>query len=352
MTRPLWRIVGVGFDHGHIAEQLGIALGRADAEVVGVQHHDVTRMTVIADSLGIPMAARFSTMDEVLETQPDIAIVCTSTVDHAATVEALAERGVDVLIEKPFGSSVSDAERMIRARDSFGIRMVINWPLAYYQVHRTTRRLVSEGLIGDIREIHYYDGNRGPFDRLNPAGEPDPADAWWFDPERGGGSIQDYLGYGVTLASWFLEGESPERVSAMSHVPPGSLVDTHAVVTAEYPWGLATFQTRWGMLSDPWLRQTAPRTGFVVVGSRAALVSEDYASSVRLHDSEHPDGIEIPVDRPEVAPTALGELICARERGIAVTGPASPELSLLGQRIVDAAVKSASEGRTITWGEA
>ena len=51
---------------------------------------------------------------------------------------------------------------MIAAVDKAGIRMAINWPLAWYPTHVTAKRLVDEGAIGRISEVHYYDGNRGP----------------------------------------------------------------------------------------------------------------------------------------------------------------------------------------------
>ena len=43
-----------------------------------------------------------------------------------------------------------------------GQKLAINWPLAWYRSHNTTKRLLDEGRIGDLVEVHYYDGNRGP----------------------------------------------------------------------------------------------------------------------------------------------------------------------------------------------
>ena len=43
-----------------------------------------------------------------------------------------------------------------------GQKLAINWPLAWYRSHNTAKRLLDEGRIGDLIEVHYYDGNRGP----------------------------------------------------------------------------------------------------------------------------------------------------------------------------------------------
>jgi glucose-fructose oxidoreductase len=336
-----WRIAGLGFHHGHIAEQLRIARDRDDVELVAVFHPERARLDALSEQMDVPPALRHDDVAGLWAAEPDIVVVCSATADHARWVEEAAAHGAHVLVEKPFASSAAEARRMIAATRAAGRRMVVNWPLAYYPAHRTTRRLIAEGAVGEVRELHYYDGNRGPFSRHDASRPLDPADAWWFDPAAGGGALQDYLGYGVTLATWFLDGALPSRVTAVRHLPAHAAVDTHAAVTAEYPWGLATFQARWGTLTDPWIQQSLPRTGFVVVGTDAAIASHDYAPAVRLHDRAHPDGIGIPVDTG--TPTALAELVDAiADRD--PEGPASPALSLGGQRIVDAAVASAERG--------
>ena len=51
---------------------------------------------------------------------------------------------------------------MQRAMEGTDKLLAINWPLAWYPPHRTARRLIAEGEIGEVIEVHYYDGNRGP----------------------------------------------------------------------------------------------------------------------------------------------------------------------------------------------
>lgn len=340
------RFGAVGFDHGHIAEQLRIALAHPEVEVVAVHHGDRGRMDAVAEEVGVPPALRYDDFDSFWAQRPEIVLVCSTTAEHADWVDRIAAAGgAHVLLEKPFAISVADAQRMIAAQDSTGHALAVNWPLAFYPVHRTAQRLIADGAIGEVRELQYYDGNRGPFRWADPA---DPGQAWWFDVTQGGGSLQDYLGYGTTLATWFLDGEAPARVTAVQHAHPRHPIDTHSVVVAEYGWGLGVFQTRWGTISDPWLQQPVPRTGFVVVGTEGALASYDYRPVVHLRNDAHPDGTDLPVDiaGPDVA-TALATLVTALREGDPIPGPTSAEVSLTGQRIVDAAVESARTGRPV-----
>jgi hypothetical protein len=47
-----------------------------------------------------------------------------------------------------------------------GKQMAINWPLRWVESHVTAKRLIDDGMIGDLREVHFYDGNRGPLYHL------------------------------------------------------------------------------------------------------------------------------------------------------------------------------------------
>jgi len=65
-------------------------------------------------------------------------------------------------MEKPFAASLREADAMTAAMRATGKQLAINWPLAWYPSHRTAKRLIGESRIGEVIEVHYYDGNRGP----------------------------------------------------------------------------------------------------------------------------------------------------------------------------------------------
>jgi glucose-fructose oxidoreductase len=351
-----WRIAVIGFSHMHAGDQVWEVLEHPGAELVGVWDEHRARVEPVVADFGLAGLLVFDDLEELIErARPDIAVVCSTTAEHVTLVSRVAPHGVHLMLEKPFATSLDAADTMIKEARAAGVALTVNWPLAWYPVHRTARRLIAAGAIGAVTEVHYYDGNRGPLhhthDKASVAGAEDPgakSATWWYSRESGGGSMLDYLGYGATLATWFRDGELPRSVQAATHVPPRLEVDEQAVVIARYDSGLSVLQTKWGTVSDPWVVQPYPRCGFVVVGTSGAISSEDYAPAVRLQTREAPEPTAVPVDDlPPAERGGLAFLIDRLRTGAPVDGPSSWELSRKGQQIVDAAVLSATSGEIV-----
>jgi glucose-fructose oxidoreductase len=313
-------------------------------------------MRTAADNFSIPADRIFTDYRECLErTKPDVVILCPATARHAEYVEKVTPFGVHILLEKPMAASLTDADAMIRAMERTGKSLAINWPLAWYPAHRTAKRLIDEGKIGEVLEVHFYDGNRGPLYHLADKVEVSDEDvrrqkpqSWWYKRESGGGSLLDYLGYGVTLGAWYHNGRAPIEVTTVVDETAGLEVDEHSVTVARYDCGLSKYETRWGAFTDPWTHQPQPKCGFVIVGSAGTVSSYDFEPSVRLQTKDRPEGVEVPVDSPQPPhQNPIQYFIHCLETGEPVTGPLSPALSRLGQRIVDTAVISAREKRTV-----
>jgi glucose-fructose oxidoreductase len=314
-------------------------------------------MAGCARNFAIPDERIFTDWRACLEaTTPDLVILCPKTGEHGDYVEAVAPYGVDLLVEKPFAASLADADRMIAAVASSGKRLAINWPLAWYPPHVTAKRLIDDGTIGSVREVHYYDGNRGPLrhiaDKVEISEEEanrTKSEAWWYQKDAGGGSLLDYLGYGVTLGTWYHGGVAPVEVTATVDVRPGLEVDEHSITVCRYPDGsLSKFETRWGTFTDPWTLQPQPKCGFVIVGTDGTISSYDYESVVRVQTRARAEAHEIPVDTlPPGLRKPIEHLYDVLVNGAALHGPIDPALCRVGQQIVDSAVQSAREKRTV-----
>lgn len=351
------RVVAVGFDHMHIGDQLRTAAAEPGVQLVGAIDADARRMRAVCDSLGLaelPQVSDPADVDAALYGwAPDLAIVCSTTAEHRAWVERLAPRGLAVLLEKPFGRDLADVDAMIAVAAGAGAVLATNWPSAWSPTHRTAHRLIAEGEIGTVTEIHYYGGNRGPLHHLHDKIEVSPSEhdraaSWWYSAAAGGGSLLDYLGYGTTLGTWFRQGEVPSTVTATTYGSPGLEVDEQSIVVAAYAAGLSSFHTRWGTFTDPWTHRTQPRTGYVVVGTHGTVSSFDYDGHVTVQDAAYLDGREVAVDvlAPEVS-TGLGALLHHLDTGEPLDGPMSVGIGRTGQLLVDAAVLSARTGRRV-----
>lgn len=347
------RVVGVGFDHMHIGDQLRLAQGHQDVEVVGVydiaEHPDRATKVLHDLALDVPIFRDLRTLIE--QTHPDIAFVCSSTSAHAELTETLAAAKVHVIAEKPMATSVAEACAMRDSARRHGTQLVVNWPLAWYPSHRECKRLIAAGAIGTLTETHFYDGNRGPLGHLHDkvaraTNVAEKNGSWWYDPAAGGGSLRDYLGYGTTLGTWFRDGDMPHAITAAWHIPPGLRVDEQSVVIAHYAEGLSVFETRWGTFSDPWTRQPQPKCGFIVSGTEGAIASWDYADTVELHDQSGVHHLPVPEPVAEDR-SALANLIAHLTTGRPIDPPMSSAISLAGQRMSEAAIESARIGATV-----
>src|SRR5262249_35273138 len=156
------------------------------------------RLQEAAGNFSIPNDRIFTDYSRCLErTKADIAILCPSTARHTEYIEKVAPFGVHILIEKPMADSLAGADAMIRAVETTGKTLAINWPLAWYPAHRTAKRLLDEGMIGEVIEVHFYDGNRGPLyhvaDKVEVSEEEvqlRKPDSWFYKRASGGGSLR------------------------------------------------------------------------------------------------------------------------------------------------------------------
>ncbi len=349
-----FKIAGINFAHQHMGDNLRMAFEHPDVEIVGLSDEDPQQMEAAAHKFGIPADHLFTDYRQCLEqTMPDLVMLCPATAEHALWVERVAPYGTHLLVEKPFAASLPEADRMIKAVAATGKRMAINWPLAWYPPHVTSQRLIDAGLIGEVLEVHYYDGNRGPVrhtaDKIetSPTAEEKGA-SWFYQRDKGGGSLLDYLGYGTTLGTWFHGGQAPLEVTAIIDEPPGLEVDEHSITIARYARGLSKFETRWGAFTDPWTMQPQPKCGFVIVGSAGTISSYDYEPTIRVQTADHPAGQVIPVDTlqpPHQNPVQY--MLHCIQSGEPIRGPLDPAICRIGQQIVDSAILSAQLKRTV-----
>jgi predicted dehydrogenase len=349
------KIAGINFAHQHMGDNLRMAYEHPDVEIVGISDQDPARMATAIRDFAIPPERVFTDYRECLErTKPDLVLLCPATAEHALWVERVAPFAAHILVEKPFAASLAEADRMIAAMESTGKLLAINWPLAWYPPHVTSKRLIDEGAIGEVVEVHYYDGNRGPLqhaaDKIVTVPTPEQkAASWFYNPDKGGGSLLDYLGYGVTLGTWFYNGATPLEVTTVLDVPHGPSVDEHSITVVRYARGLSKFETRWGTFTDPWTVQPQPKCGFVIVGTAGTISSYDYEPTIRVQTRDHPEGIVLEVD--EIHPpyrNPIHYMVHCMKTGEPIRGPLSIETCRIAQRIVDSALLSARERRTVS----
>ena len=350
-----WKIAGIDFDHMHMGDNLRMIFDHPDADIVGICDENPERMTQATKDFGLSGDQVFTDYRELMDkTKPDIVVLCPATARHGEWTGKVATYGVHIIVEKPFAASLKEADAMAAAV-SGNQRLSINWPLTWMAGHRTAYRLIGEGLIGDVLEVHTYGGNRGPLwhlaDKVETTAEwvqANKAKSWFYKKAEGGGSLLDYAGYGTTLGSWYQGGRKPIEVTCVMDEPEGLEVDEHSVTVARYAHGVSKFETRWGTFTDPWVHQPQPKCGFVVKGTGGTISIYDYEPKLRVQTNDCPEGKDVPVD-PVESPfqNPIQHMIHCLENDLEIDGPSSVAISRIGQQIVDTAYKSAKEKRTL-----
>lgn len=360
-----YRVVGINFDHFHMGDLLRMAKNHPQVELVGVHDEQPKRVHPVLSGLELPPSLLWEDCERMLDaTQPDIVVLCPAAAKHAEWVARVARKGQLLLIEKPFAGSLSEARRMMAIADQRGCQLAINWPLAWVATHRTAYEYANyQQAIGELVGVNYYGGNRGPlwhtFDKIEITAEEVAANkptSWFYQKASGGGSLLDYLGYGATLGSWYLNNRQPLEVTTVVDQPAGLEVDEHSITICRYAFGLSRMETRWGTFTDPWNNPTIPPTGYTLFGTEGVIQSSDYASCIRMQNREHPDGIDVPSlakydpsmprDQREAC-NPIEYVVDCLDRKTDIDGPLGMAINLTGQRLIDTAMMSAQQRRTV-----
>ena len=151
MSDKIWRIAGINFDHMHMGDNLRMAWEHPRVEIAGVCDEQPERMESAVRNFNLKESQVFTDYRECIEkTRPDIVILCPATAHHGEWTERVAPYGVHILMEKPFAASLAEADRMTAAARASGKTLAINWPLRWYPPHVTAKRLVDEGVLGEV----------------------------------------------------------------------------------------------------------------------------------------------------------------------------------------------------------
>ena len=124
------------------------------ASLVGAVDPDAGRRARAAARYSIPVFDDFEIM--IATASPEVVIVATPPDTHADyTIRSLAA-GAHVVCEKPFVSSVADADRVIAAAVAAGRQVAVNHEFKEMPIFRALLQQVSDGGTGDLRFVQAW----------------------------------------------------------------------------------------------------------------------------------------------------------------------------------------------------
>lgn len=218
--------------------------------VVGVMSGDPDRATTYAERNQL----EFCTSDiEALLDRSDVDAVYISSTNekHFAQTMAALAAGKHVLCEKPLALTMTDATDMVEFADKVGLVLAVNHHLPGADTHRTIRRLVREGAIGEPLAIRVAHAVMLP-ERLR---------GWRLGAVAGGGVIFDITCHDASV------------VNAIIDQPPASIAT------------IAVNQGRWEAGAYD-AAMTTMRYGDVLVQLHDAFTVGYAKTSLEVHGTE------------------------------------------------------------------
>jgi predicted dehydrogenase len=341
-AQPPLRVGIVGLVHGHVHGFLAQSRHSPEIEIVGVAEPDAALLSQAAARYGFDRSMLFADLDEMLQkVHPQAVLVYTNTYDHRRVVEICARHGVPVVMEKPLAVSLEDALAMEKAAHAGKIQVLVNYETSWYPSNHAAYELVHEGALGDVRKVVVHDGHKGPKE----IGVEPEFLAWLTDPKlNGGGALFDFGCYGADLMTWLMDGQRPKTVTAVTQqIKPEiySRVDDEATIILTYPKTQAIVQASWNWPFDRKDMEVYGQTGYVITVKR-----DDIRVRRGGNDSHEEQLAAKPVPTPY-------DNSLSYVRAVVVEGAKADELSSLETNvtvteILDAARRSATEGKTIT----
>ncbi len=194
-----WGIVGTGKIAASFAEDIGHA---PNAELLAVGSRSRAAAEAFGDRFAIPRRhASYASLAE--DPQVDIAYIATPHTQHHENSALCLQAGKAVLCEKPFTVNAGEARSLIDLARQRGLFLMEAMWTRFLPATRELRRLLEQGVLGEVRMLAADFGKRFDFD----------AASRLFAPELGGGALLDLGVYPVSLAS--LVFGPPARITSM-----------------------------------------------------------------------------------------------------------------------------------------
>jgi predicted dehydrogenase len=329
-------VVGCGLVGRRRAE---VAAADGRTRVRSVVDPDAGRADALATDTGAAVAAEWAAAVDGRDV--DVVVVATPNAYLAPIAEAALAAGKHVLMEKPMGRNLAEAERLAAAAEASGRILKVGFNHRYHPAVAEVLEAVRAGRLGPLVHI---------LARYGHGGRPGLEKEWRSDPDLAGGG--HLLDQGVHVADLIhaVAGEPHEAVAFLrTAVWPIAPLEDNAYALYRYEHGpvaqLHVSMTQW-----------KNRFSFEVVGELGAMAAEGLGGSygeerVVLTRRRMEGGAPDVAERTFPGPDASWALEWDDFIGAVVEGRpprhGTPADGVAAMRMVDALYRSASEGGVV-----
>ncbi len=195
----------LGFAHGHVGTYCSRWREMSPERVVLAAgwDHDAERLENAAATWGVEACATPEALlgrDDV-----DAVIIGGETDRHADLVVAAADAGKTIVLQKPFATTMDDAERIVTAVRDSKARFTLAWQMRVDPQNLKIKELIESGTLGRLLMIRRRHG-------LATHTWPDFDETWHVDPRQNVGMWADDASHPIDFLYWLLG--MPESVYA------------------------------------------------------------------------------------------------------------------------------------------
>lgn len=153
----------------------------------------------------------YRSYEELLkEPQIDAVSVCAANSVHAEITIAALRAGKHVLCEKPMAATLADCEEMVSEAKKSGKTLMIDQNQRLAKAHIEAKRMIDEGMIGDIVTFRTTFGHGGPETWSIDPGK----NTWFFDKKKAAMGAMADLGIHKTDLIQFLTSQCVVETTA------------------------------------------------------------------------------------------------------------------------------------------
>lgn len=338
------RIGIAGLTHTHVHWLLGRAQHN-DVKIVGIAETNRDLAERYTKQHGLSMNLVYSTLEEMIAaTKPEAVCAFGTIYEHLKVVQTAAPKGIHVMVEKPLAVSLDHANRMAALAKQYDVELLTNYETTWYPSNHKLRELLQKDSAGSLRKIIVRDGHRGP----KKIGVNKEFLDWLTDPvQNGGGALTDFGCYGANISTWLMNGKRPNTITAVTQqLQPQNnpKVDDESTIILTYDSVTALIQASWNWPIGRKDAEVHGLTGTLFADNRYTLrqriaAGYDGFNETSLKLEERP--------APYNDPFALLAAVVRKKVVLERYDLSSLENNLVVMEILEAARKSAKEGKTV-----
>ena len=334
------KVCVAGLNHDHIYGILN-AQKNGQVEIIGIAEPNHELWTKYGKMFNLPSDLFFDDLKTMLKSKkPDAVLGYNAVAEHVQVVEICAPLGIPVMVEKPLAATLAQANRIKELADRYHIKVLTNFETTWYASGKFIYDEVANDSIGSIKKMVVHDGHQGPKE----IGCSKEFLAWLTDPVlNGAGALNDFGCYGADLMTWLMHGQKPIAVTAITHqYKPGTYpkVDDDATILVEYPNASGQIEASWN-----WPYSIKDLEVFGEHGYLHSLNGTDI--DIRMRENRRSSVKALPLPEPINDPLSyLSAVLHGQISGN--DDQASLQYNMIVMQILDAAKRSAKEGKRIT----